>query len=76
MIDTSADSALRVLDAIRRQPPAQRVEAALALSKSTRAIRLAALQARFPERSVLELVGMITGEAMLPAVRTGPRAAP
>ena len=62
-----------VLRAIQRQSPAQRVEAAIALSESVRAISLATLRARFPERSTLELVALISGEPMVASVRCGPR---
>lgn len=71
--DTSPDAEVLIRDAIRRQSPAQRVDAALALSESVRAISLAVLRARFPERSTLELVAMITGESLVPAARLGPR---
>lgn len=72
--DTSPDAEDLVRDAIRRQSPAQRVDAALALSESVRAISLTSLRARFPDRSILELVAMITGESMVPSARSGPRA--
>lgn len=72
--DTTPEAAALVARAIRRQSPAQRVEAALALSEAMRAISLATLRARFPERSTLALVASIAGEAMVPSARSGPRA--
>ncbi|MEO7359102.1 MAG: hypothetical protein ABI120_02150 [Gemmatimonadaceae bacterium] len=71
--DTTPEAAALVQRAIRRQTPEQRVEAVLALSESMRAISLATLRARFPERSTLELVAIITGESMVPSARSGPR---
>jgi hypothetical protein len=64
------------LRAIRQQSPAQRVEAALALSESVRAISLTALRVRFPNRSMLELVEMITGESAILEAGSGLKRAP
>ncbi len=74
--DTSPEATALVERAIRQQSPAQRVEAALALSESVRAISLATLRARFPARSTLELVALITGELMVVAARSGPFESP
>ncbi len=74
--DTTPEAAALVQRAIRRQSPAQRVDAAIALSESMRAISLATLRARFPECSTLELVALITGESMVPSARSGPRPLP
>lgn len=74
--DTSLEAAAIVRRAIRRQSPAQRVEAAIALSESVRAMSLAAMRARFPERTTLELVAMITGEPTVSTTRSGPLASP
>jgi hypothetical protein len=76
MTDTTSEAAALVVRAIRRQTPAERVEAMLALSESTREISLASLRARFPERTTLELVSMIAGEPMVLASRSGPRTVP
>jgi len=72
--DTTPEAAAIVRHAIRQQTPAERVHAAIALSESVRAISLATLQARFPERTTLQLVALITGESMVPSTRSGPRA--
>ncbi len=74
--DTTPEAAALVLRAIKQQSPAQRVAAALALSESVRAISLTALRARFPDRSTLELVALITGESMVPTARSGPEPSP
>ena len=74
--DTTPDAVALVQRAIHQQSPAQRVDAAIALSESVRAISLATLRARFPECSTLELVALITGESMVPAARSGPRPSP
>jgi len=74
--DTTPEAAALVLRAIRQQSPAQRVAAALALSESVRAISLAALRARFPDRTTLELVALITGDSMVPTARSGPDVSP
>jgi hypothetical protein len=76
MTDTTAETAALVRSAILNQSPAQRVEAALALSESTRAASLATLRARFPGRSTLELVALITGEPMEPMLRARRRESP
>lgn len=72
--DTTPEAAAIVRRAIRQQTPAERVNAAVALSESLRAMSLATLRARFPERSTLQLVELITGESLVPCVRSGPRA--
>jgi len=74
--DTDPEAAALVLRAIRQQSPAQRVEAALALSESVRAISLTALRVRFPDRSMLELVEMITGESAILEAGSGLKRAP
>jgi len=74
--DTTPEAASLVRRAIRQQSPAQRVDAAIALSESVRAISLATLRARFPGRTTLELVAMITGESMVPSARSGPLPSP
>ena len=71
--DTTPEAAAVVRRAIRKQLPAESVNAAIALSESLRAISLATLRARFPDRSTLELVALVTGEPMVPSVRSGPR---
>jgi hypothetical protein len=72
MSDTTPEAAALVRRAIERQSPAQRVEAALALSESLRATSLATLRARFPERSTLELVALMSGEPKGPTERAAP----
>ena len=59
--DTSPEAAALVRRALRRQSPAQRVDAAIALSETMRAISLATLRTRFPERPTLEFVALTTG---------------
>lgn len=63
-----------VIDAVRRQAPLDRMRATLALSESMRAVSLAGLRRRFPDRTVLELVELLSGESLSPSVRYGPRA--
>ena len=72
LTDTAPSAQALVQRAIQRQSPAQRVDAAIALSESMRAISLATLRARFPECSTLELVAIISGEPMVPSARSGP----
>ena len=50
------------------------MRATLALSESMRALSLAGLRRRFPDRTVLELVELLSGESLSPGVRHGPRA--
>jgi hypothetical protein len=61
MGDTTAD-ALRVqIDAIRQIDPVERLVQALAFSESVRAIALAGLRQRHPDRSEYELFQLLTG---------------
>ena len=72
MYDTPPDINERVRDAVLRQSPIDRLRATLALSESMREIALAGLRARYPGKSTLELVEVMTGESMTPTVRRGP----
>ena len=65
MRDTSADAALVVCDAIRRTAPTERMRQALAHSEAMRALSLAGLRARHPERTTLELVEMLLGTRLI-----------
>ena len=57
--DTSPEAAALVRRAVRQQSPAQRVDAAIALSERMRTISLATLRARFGGRTTLELVALM-----------------
>ncbi len=72
MHDTSDTATALVRDALLRQTPLERMRATLALSESMRAVSLAGLRVRYPERSAFELVELLTGESLRPAVRHGP----
>jgi hypothetical protein len=65
MQDTSADAALVMRDAIRRIAPAERMRRALDYSETMRALALAGLRARHPERTTLELVEMLLGARLI-----------
>lgn len=73
MRDTSNAAESVVRDAMLSQAPLDRMRATFALSESMRAVSLAGLRQRYPERSVLELVELLAGESRDPAVRHGPR---
>lgn len=49
------------------------MRATIALSESMRAVSLAGLQRRFPDRTVFELVELLCGESLRSVVRHGPR---
>lgn len=72
MTDTTPAAHKLVVEALRRQPPAERLRAMFALSESMRTLALDHLRALHPERSTLELVELLTGESLLPATRAGP----
>lgn len=74
MHDTSDAAEALVRSAILKQAPLDRLRATLALSESMRALSLAGLRRRFPDRTVLELVELLSGESLSPGVRHGPRA--
>ncbi|MGH7645959.1 MAG: hypothetical protein ACREMR_10285 [Gemmatimonadales bacterium] len=67
MRDTTAAAEQVRLDAIRRVDPSQRLAQALELSESVRALALAGLRRRHPERSELELVELLVGAPLIPA---------
>jgi hypothetical protein len=75
MRDTSDAADALVRRAILKQAPVDRLQSTLALSESMRAVSLAGLRGRFPDRTVLELVELLSGESLAPSVRHGPRAA-
>jgi len=72
MHDTSVAAVQLVQEALRRQTPLERLRATLALSESMWAVSLSTLRRRYPDRSVIELVELLAGEALLPAARHGP----
>ena len=71
MLDTAAEAAQAVRDAIRREDPVVRMRRALAHSESMRDLALARLRARYPDRPTLALVELLLGEPLLPP--GGPR---
>lgn len=73
MRDTSDAAEALVRRAILKQAPLDRLQSTLALSESMRAVSLAGLRRRFPDRTVLELVELLSGESLSPRVRHGPR---
>jgi hypothetical protein len=68
MHDTSEAAADVVRAAIRRTAPGERVRQMLAHSETMRALALARLRERHPDRSTLELVELLLGEQLLPPV--------
>ncbi len=62
--DTSLAAEQVVLDAIRRTDPVQRMREALALSESMRNVALERLRARYPDRTVLQLVALMLDEPL------------
>lgn len=72
MDDTASLELSRIRDAVLHQPPVERLHAMLALSESMRAIGLAGLRARYPDRSTIELVELMAGESLVACVRHGP----
>jgi hypothetical protein len=72
MHDTTDTATALVRDAVLRHTPIERLRTTLALSESMRAVSLAGLRGRYPERTMLELVELITGESLRVAVRHGP----
>lgn len=74
MRDSSDAAEALVRSAILKQAPLDRLRATLALSESMRAVSLAGLRRRFPDRTVLQLVELLSGESLSPSVRYGPHA--
>lgn len=71
----AADDTLQEADAvrvaaIRRERPAERLRQVLDLSESMRALSLAGLQRRYPNRSDLELVELLIGYKLSKGART------
>jgi hypothetical protein len=73
MRDITAAAEQVYLEAIRRQEPTQRLRQALAFSEWARRLALASLAERFPERTQLELVEILLGNALVPVAARPPR---
>lgn len=73
MRDTTPEAEQVLLQTIRRMPPIDRLQAALELSESVRALALARMRVLHPGLSQLELVELLIGESLLPpgAARSG-----
>jgi hypothetical protein len=67
MRDTTREAARIQADAIRRLAPIERLEEALALSESVRALALSRLRERYADRTDLELVELLAGAPRSPA---------
>lgn len=72
VLDTRRDAQRVLDDIVRRQTPAQRLAIAIQWSDEARELALQALRDRYPTESVLTLVERMTGQSMVPAVRSGP----
>ena len=66
MTDTSQIAADVVDAAILKLPPVERVRRALELSEQVRTLSLTRLRLRHPDCSTLQLVELMTGEALIP----------
>jgi len=66
MEDTTEQAAAVVRDGIRRTDPVVRMRDALAHSDTMRALALAQLRARYPDRSTLALVEMLLDQNLIP----------
>lgn len=67
---TEAEAVQRAV--VLRQSHGERLSAALRLSEQLRDVALMSVRARYPHESLLSLIERLTGEPMIPGVRSGP----
>lgn len=68
MRDTTLAAEEVRLAAVRRLPPAERLRQVFELSEAVRRLVLAGLRERHPERTDVELIEMLVGGRLVPAV--------
>lgn len=72
MHDTRMEAEAVLRSVVLGQSHGERLSAALRLSEDLRDVALMSVRARYPHESLLSLIERLTGEPMIPGVRSGP----